>query len=417
MCSCLSPLCGSEMPKLLLVEQYFYPDGWGGAEIPRDIAIGLRKAGFDVDVLCSKDQYAPLAPDEVPEDPRSFGIRIFRVPRIFPGPIHRFKFIRIVWFCAYALPRLLFHRGVDLYVTQTNPLLIVPTVAIVSALRHKPFVIVAQDLYPEALFASGLSAPDSLLGRCLHRLFSWSYRRASGVVALGTFMRRRILEKGVSPHRVHTISNWATGDIRLVNARENPLRAEWGLGDRFVVLYSGNMGVGHEFETFLGGVQRAAKTGANPVVVFIGGGVRLPEVRALVSRLGLSDRVIFRNFVPANVLPFSLGIADLAVVTLRAGFEGIVVPSKLLGYMARGIPVLYIGPDSDAAEIVREGGCGSCCNPGDSEAVADVLMRVSGDASRLRRWAESGRTFYARHLARELGISQYVELIRGTLSR
>jgi glycosyltransferase involved in cell wall biosynthesis len=153
------------------------------------------------------------------------------------------------------------------------------------------------------------------------------------------------------------------------------------------------------------------------VVVFIGGGVRLPEVRALVSCLGLSDRVIFRNFVPANVLPFSLGIADLAVVTLRAGFEGIVVPSKLLGYMARGIPVLYIGPDSDAAEIVREGGCGSCCNPGDSEAVADVLMSVSGDASRLRRWAESGRTFYARHLARELGISQYVELIRGTLSR
>ena len=252
------------MAKLLLVEQYFYPDGWGGAEIPRDIATGLRKAGFDVDVLCSKDQYAPLAPDEMPEDPRSFGIRIFRVPRIFPGPIHRFKFLRIVWFCAYALPRLLFHRGVDLYVTQTNPLLIVPTVAIVSALRRKPFVIVAQDLYPEALFASGLAAPDSLPGRCLQRLFSWSYRRASAVVALGTFMRRRILEKGVSPHRVHTISNWATGDIRLVAACENPLRAEWGLGDRFVVLYSGNMGVGHEFETFLGGVQLAAKAGAIP---------------------------------------------------------------------------------------------------------------------------------------------------------
>ena len=405
------------MSTLLLVEQYFYPDGWGGAEIPRDIAIGLRQAGFEVDVLCSKDQYAPLAPGEARQDPTSFGIRIIRVPRILPGSIHRFKLLRIVWFCAYALPRLLFHPRVDLYVTQTNPLLVVPTVAIASALRRKPFVIVAQDLYPEALFASGLSASGSLQGRWLQRLFSWSYRRASRVAALGNFMRRRILEKGVDQQRVHTISNWATGDIRPVEPRANPLRTEWGVGERFVVLYSGNMGVSHEFETLLHGVRRAVAAGANTALVFIGGGVRLPQVRALVSGLGLSDRVIFRDFVPAEVLSLSLGIADLAVVTLRAGFEGIVVPSKLLGYMARGIPVLYIGPDSDTAEIVRTGACGICCSPGDEQAAADILVSVSNDAARLRRWAESGRAFYARHLARELGVNQYVELVRGALSQ
>jgi colanic acid biosynthesis glycosyl transferase WcaI len=403
------------MPKLVLVEQYFYPEGWGGAEIPRDIAIGMRKAGFDVDVLCSKDQYAPML-DEVPEDPATLGIRIFKVPRIFPGPARRFKVIRIVWFCCYALPRLLFHRTADLYVTQTNPLLIVPTVAIVSALRRKPFVIIAQDLYPEALFASGLWASASLLGICLHRLFSWSYRRASRVVALGAFMRRRILEKGVSPNRIHTISNWATGDIGLVSAGDNPLRAQWGLEDRFVVLYSGNMGVGHEFETLLSGVQRAVAAGANPAVVFVGGGVRLPEVRALVSSLGLSDRVIFKDFVPANVLPFSLGIADLAVVTLRAGFEGIIVPSKLLGYMARGIAVLYIGPDSDVTEIIREADCGNCCLPGAVEAVAAVLVRAAADPALVQIWGENARVCYSARFARELALNRYITVVREALT-
>ena len=403
------------MPRLLLVEQYFFPEGWGGAEIPRDIAIGLRKAGFDVDVLCSKDQYAPMDPEAV-ENPASLGIKIFRVPRIFPGSVHRLKLIRIVWFCLNAFPRLLFFRGVDLYVTQTNPLLIVPTVAIVSALRRKPFVIIAQDLYPEALFASGRSGAGSLLGRALRGLFSWSYRRATRVVALGPFMRRRILEKGVPANRIRTISNWATGDIRLVSARESPLLAEWGLVDRFVVLYSGNLGVGHEFETFLRGIRRSVTAGAELVVVFIGGGERLSEVHALVSDLRLNDRVIFKNFVPASALPFSLSIADLALVTLRSGFEGIIVPSKLLGYMARGIPVLYVGPDSDVAEMIRDADCGGCCLPGDAHAVAEVLDRASSDRGLLRRWGENGRRCYAARFARELALSKHVEVVREALA-
>jgi len=102
------------MPTLLFIEQYFYPEGWGGAEIPRDIVSGLRQAGFDVEVLCGKDQYTPMRPGEVP-DPSACGVRIFRVPRIAGGPIHRFKSLRILWFCAYAFPWLLMHRGVDLF--------------------------------------------------------------------------------------------------------------------------------------------------------------------------------------------------------------------------------------------------------------------------------------------------------------
>lgn len=403
------------MPRLLLVEQYFYPDGWGGAEIPRDIAVGLRQAGYAVDVLCSRDQYAPLPPGSESPDPRASGVRILRAPRIFPGPIHRLKLLRILWFCIYALPRLLVHRGVDLYVTQTNPLLIVPTVALAAALRRRPFMIIAQDLYPEALFAAGVASPDSFSAWLLGRLFSWAYRRASAVVALGSFMHRRIAAKGVSSARIHTISNWATGDLHAISTRDNPLRSEWGIGARFVVLYSGNLGVGHEFETLIRGVQQAVDAGADPILVIIGGGVRLPEVRAFCERLGIAGRVIFKGFVPAHMLPWTLGLADLAAVTLREGFEGVVVPSKLFGYMARAVPVLYVGPDSDAAEIVRDSLCGACCRPGDPQAVAAALLAAARDAGRLRQWGENGRSYYLRHLGRERGIVQYVALVRRTL--
>jgi len=403
------------MPKVLFIEQYYYPEGWGGAEIPRDITVALRRAGFEVDVLCSSDQYAPVAPEHAAEDPTRHGIRIFRIPRILPGPIHRFKLLRILWFCAYALPWLLWHRDADLLVTQTNPLLVVPTVAFAALVRRKPFIIIAQDLYPEALFASGVTSPDSLAGRALQRLFTWSYRRAAQVVVLGAFMRQRILAKGVDPRHIATISNWATGDTRTV-AEDNPLRTEWGLLGRFVVLYSGNIGEGHEFETLLRGVQRAVTLGAdNLTLVFVGAGVRLGELRSQVTTLGLEDRVVFKSFVPASMLPYSLGLGNLALVTLRAGFEGIIVPSKLLGYMARGIPVLYIGPDSDIAEMIRAANCGACCNTGDVEAVAAVLSAAAAGTASLRQWSRSGQNYYSGHLARERGVQQYVALIRATV--
>ncbi len=404
------------MQKIVLVEQYFFPEGWGGAEIPRDIAIGLQEAGFSVDVLCSKDQYVPMRADES-QDPSARGVRIVRAPRIFRGRVHRFKSIRILWFCLYAFPRLLLHRGVDLYITQTNPLLIVPTVALVAFLRRRPLLIIAQDVYPEALFAAGVWSASSLSGRLLNRVFAWSYRRAACVVALGLKMRQRIIEKGVAPSRVRVISNWATGALQTTAAAASPLRREWGLAERFVVLYSGNLGVGHEFRTLLEGVQRARALGVDVHVVFIGGGVRLIETRRLVSVLDLDDWVTFKGFVPAEVLPLCLGLADLAVVTLRQGFEGIIVPSKILGYMARAIPVLYVGPEGDVAEMIRDAECGEVCLPGDSEGVAQVLRRAANEPTLLRQWGDNAQRRYASRYTRGSALNEYVELVRGVITR
>ncbi len=397
-----------------MVEQFFFPEGWGGAEIPRDIAIGLRQAGFEVDVLCGRDQYVPVS-GAAALDPASFGVGMIRVPRIVPGPVHRFKSMRILLFCACALPRLLFHRGVDMYVTQTNPLLVVPTVAIAAALRGKPFVIIAQDLYPEALFASHLSRADSLVGKALQRLFSWAYRRATRVVALGSCMRRRILSKGVREHRVCMVSNWATGDLRPSAADARAVRESWKLDDRFVLLYSGNMGVGHEFETLLRGVGQAVAAGVDAVAVFIGGGVRLPEVRALAAALSLVDRVMFRDSVSADVLSSSLGVADLGVVTLRSGFEGVILPSKLLGYMARAIPVLYVGPDGDVADMIRDADCGAICRPQAVDEVADAIVRAAADRALLRRWGANGGRCYAERFTRELALRRYADIMREAL--
>jgi glycosyltransferase involved in cell wall biosynthesis len=400
------------MRRLVFIEQFYFPEGWGGAQLPRDVTTHLARNGFDVEVICGSDQYVPQEDDTV-VDPRDAGVSIVRIPRILSGDIQRLKFLRQLWFYLAATPLLLIRRSPSLFISQTNPPLVVPLVALVALLHRRPFAIVAQDIYPEIVFAHGMIQPDSLTGRILKRLFRWAYSRAALVISLGPIMSRRLVEKGVAPERVQIVSNWATGAPEVVRGPENRLRNAWGLEDKFVLLYSGNLGISHDIETPIRAIGELLKAIPQIRLVFIGKGSRLAEAEQLVQSLGLDSAVHFRPFVPESLVPHSLGLADLALVTLRDGFEGLVVPSKSLGYLARAIPILYIGPSSDIAELVSDAGAGICVANGDVEAVVARVRKAVDETASLQAMGSSGANLYDKELNQRVGLDRYQRLIDG----
>ncbi|MGO9039154.1 MAG: glycosyltransferase family 4 protein [Steroidobacteraceae bacterium] len=401
--------------RILFVEQFYYPDGWGGAELPLDLTIHLARTGFDVEVICGADQYAPLEA-EPPCDPRLHGIRIRRIPSLVRGHIHRVKMIRQVWFYAALLPLLLLRRPPDIVVAQTNPPLAVIVAAAVARMWRKPMMIIAMDIYPEVLFAHGAIRATGPLSRVLSRAFGWAYESAQRVVSLGPTMSERLMSKGVAHSRIVEISNWATGAAGLVSGSNNSLRTEWGLGDKFVLLYSGNLGLAHEFETLLRGVERAHRAVPSLRLIIVGRGNRLAAVRRRVGELGIESIVRFNDPLPAERLPESFGIANLGIVTLQSGFEGLVVPSKLQGYMARGIPTLYIGPRSDIDRFVEASSGGVSLRCGDDEGVAAAIIKLAADRQRLTMLGRQAREFYDRNFAKARGLARYESAIHGILN-
>jgi colanic acid biosynthesis glycosyl transferase WcaI len=399
------------MTSLLFTEQFYYPEGWGGAQLPRDITIYLARCGIDVEVVCGSDQYSATADDPAVADPSRAGVRISRIPRLLGGKIHDRKVLKQLWFYLGCLPRLLLRRAPDVYVTQTNPPLIVPMVALVAWLRRRPHVIIAQDIYPEVMFAHGMASPRSLAGRLLAAVFRQAYGSARCVIALGPVMQQRLREKGVDAHRLVLISNWATGELGIVRGAQNTLLSEWGLEGKFVMLYSGNIGIAHDVETPIAALQRMLEQVPHARLVFIGTGSRLDEARREAARLGVEHAVVFKSFVPASVLPQTMGLADVALVTLREGFEGLVVPSKLLGYMARGVPTAYVGPYSDTESVLSESGGGVSFRNGDAERMAAVLTDLARAPDKLRRLGQAAADYYAAHLSSEHGLRRYREAI------
>jgi colanic acid biosynthesis glycosyl transferase WcaI len=404
------------MPRrILFVEQYYHPEGWGGAELPRDITTSLRRAGHEVEVICGSDPYVPPAGEPDP-DPRAAGVEITRVPRLLRGEARRWKFLRQLWFYVALVPILLLRRRPDLVIAQTNPPLSVVLLSAAARLWRRPMIIIAQDVFPEVLTAHGLLRRGAWAERILDALFGRAYRSASAVVALGPVMRRRLERKGVAPARIVEISNWATGPIEPAPPDE-ALRREWGLEGAFVLMYSGNLGIGHEFETLLDGLSLAAPTCPRLRLVVIGQGSRLAEVRAGVEARGLGHLVSFRGFVPAARLSASLGLADLALVTLRPGFEGLIVPSKLFGHMGRGIPTLYIGPESDVSVYLREAGAGLAFETGEAPALADALAAACRGELPLHEHARCARAAYDARFSRDRALAAYGRLVADTLGR
>jgi glycosyltransferase involved in cell wall biosynthesis len=228
-------------------------------------------------------------------------------------------------------------------------------------------------------------------------------------------MAQRLIDKGVRPERIEIISNWATGDEAIVRDARNELRAAWGLQGRFVILYSGNIGIAHDVATPIAALRILLQSKPDARLIFVGKGSRLGDAERAVAEA--AHAVQFRSLVPAALLPHSLGLADVALVTLREGFQGLVVPSKLIGYMARAVPTLYVGPYGDVEQLLIESGGGESVRNGDAEGMARVIQRLMEQPAQLARMGAAAEHYYQSSLSRSKGLEKYQRLVESVLIR
>jgi glycosyltransferase involved in cell wall biosynthesis len=230
-------------------------------------------------------------------------------------------------------------------------------------------------------------------------------------------MADRILMKGVRPDRVTTIPVWSRRDEIYPVAREdNSLRQTLGLADRFVAMYSGNLGLAHSFDEFLEAARRL-RDREDIVFLFVGGGPRTDEIRSAQSAEGLSN-IRLLDYMPRQDLHRSLSLADVHLISMRPEMTGIVVPGKLYGIMAAARPALFVGPrHCESADTIRRAGCGFTIASGDADGVVSALKKLSGDLNLARQMGEKGRMAFLANHERNLCCYQWLELVRGLLSK
>lgn len=245
---------------------------------------------------------------------------------------------------ANCLLHLILIRRFDLVLAMTSPPLISWVGAVFARIRGGAFAFWVMDLNPDEALAAGWLQPHSWMARCLQAMLLYSLRRADTVATLDRFMAKRIEDKGVSPSKIAVIPPWSHDHVVRYDAsgRES-FRAAHGLGNKFVVMYSGNHSPCHPLTTLLDAARRLEEQ-REIVFCFIGGGSEFENVKAFARCHKLSN-IVTIPYQPFDRLAASLSSADMHVVVMGDPFVGIVHPCKVYNIRLLGIPYLYIGPN------------------------------------------------------------------------
>ena len=332
--------------KVLLLNQSFAPDTTATAQHLVDLALLLIEQGHEVTVVADERDYETRRV-RYPRRSKWQGVCVVRVPSTAFGKrsfVHR-ALDALVLQCGYlgslfGLPRQ------DLVVSFTSPPLVGLWGAIYCRARGARNIQWLMDLNVDAAIALGMLRETSLLARLLLAVQRRVLRGADLVVVEDRYTADRAVQRGAARERTVIVPPWPAQEWAPQSApaprRPNRLRDRLELGDRFVVMYSGNHAAAHPLDTLLGAAV-ACQDDPALVFLFVGGGVRVSQVRDAIARHRLKN-IVQLPLQPRDELAETLAAADLHVVVMANAMNGLGHPSKVYGILAAGRPWLLIGP-------------------------------------------------------------------------
>jgi glycosyltransferase involved in cell wall biosynthesis len=401
------------MKRIIFLNRFFFPDHSATSQILSDLAFHLASAGDDIHVIASQQRYHESR-SAFPAFEEVRGVTVHRVSTTQFGRSNLLgrgfdyaSFYASLW---RTVNRVL--RPGDFLVAKTDPPMLGAFVMQAAKRRQSHLVNWLQDLYPEVAVRLGVPLINGRVGAALTRLRNASLRSAKANVVIGERMAEKLRELGIPESCVHVIPNWCDDPaIHPEPEANNPLRRAWGLEDRFVVGYSGNLGRAHEFETILGAAQRlSAESGI--VFLIVGGGHFVEEMSRRARVLHLDHKFRFLPYQDQARLSHSLGVPNLHWISLKPELEGLVVPSKFYSIAAAGRPMVVIGArDGELASLVRQYNCGYVVEPGNSYALAELLQHLARDLSALLRMGAAARNMLDACFSRQQALAKWQHLL------
>jgi colanic acid biosynthesis glycosyl transferase WcaI len=400
--------------KFLILSQYYAPEPTARAH---ELGSSLSQRGHEVIAITGFPSY-PFGKIydgyrmRLWEWERREGVSVLRLP-LFPDH-SRSVTRRGLYYASFATSASVFGPLVASRVDAMYVYLHPPTIGIAAGLirllRGVPFVCEIQDLWPESLIATGMVRNRPLLNS-LDSLERLVYRHSAAIVVVSPGFTPSLIRKGVPAEKIHVISNWADESVHRPIPPSPSLAQETGMWGRFNVLYTGNIGPAQALETVLEAAENLQDL-HEVQFVLAGDGVERPYLEAAAAKRKLSN-VRFLGQQPLERMPDLYALADVLLVHLRRDpLFTTTIPSKMLGYLASGKPILAAAP-GEATEIVLQAGAGLACEAQDASALASAIRRFYAMPQGVRiQMGEAGREVFLQKYSRGALVSRYEQLLQ-----
>jgi colanic acid biosynthesis glycosyl transferase WcaI len=400
---------------ILFIAQWYAPEDVSTAILTTELAEDLVRRGHQVTMVTGAPNYPkgilyPGYRNAIYQVEWKEGVRVVRVwSHLTPSKGFVSRMLHYTTFSATAFYGGLFAGKPDVLVSYTPPLFLGISAWLLAKLWGIPWVLQIEDLFPDAVVSLGLlqNRPAIRMSYALERFL---YRRAARISIISNSFRQKLLEKGVPDEKMTLIPVWADPSQVYPQPKHNDFRTQYGLDDKFVVMYAGNIGLTSSLEDVVGAAEML-KDDPGIQFVLVGEGAKKAALQVEARSKGLNN-MLFLPFQPRDKYNEVLAAADVGLVTINPRSSESSLPSKVFNIMASGRPIVSVSPpESDLAAVVSSGECGINIPPEQPEQLAGAIRGMLGQEPGLEKMGQNGRRKLETNYTRERCIQQHEQML------
>lgn len=413
---------------LLIYAHYYIPDTASTGQILRELAEGMLDK-FNITVICVVPSYLGIIEDKYTtqkyyeEEINGVKVLRIRVPE-FSKTNKKSRVKNIVSYFLGAMSATCKVGKQDYVFSISQPPILGGLLGVWGKwVKHAKFIYNIQDFNPEQVLAVGYTKSKFVIDAMMW-FDKFSCKHSDLVITVGRdlveTMENRFKSKKV-PKTV-MINNWIDENeiypLDESNEKVIAFKMKYGLNDKFVIMYSGNIGLYYDLENLIKVVERfkpGTKTadGREVAFAFVGAGSVLDKL-VLYVRGHHMDNVTFIPYQDKADLIYSLNAGDVHWCVNAKGIKGVSCPSKAYGIMAASKPILgVLESGSEVRCLIEDTHGGLCCEPGEYDKVEENIRWFIENAgnSELKAMGARSRENLEKNLTRNVSVQKYAEEI------
>lgn len=395
--------------KILLVTDSYPPEIRSASHLMLELAQELQHRGHEVTVITTWPEYnldQAIEHREFSEWEVEDGIKVIRVKTL---PHHNVNYIvrglsQLLMPLQFLLKLRRYKVKADAAVVYSPPL---PLALVGSWLRKFGVrnILNIQDLFPQNAIDLGILRSSAQI-RFFKALEKYAYKTADIITVHSEGNRKMLLEQQSNiESKLKLLHNWVDVEHHSAEKTSVNFKQKWGITHKHIAVFAGVMGPSQYLDLILA-IAEQFKDESDLLFLFVGDGKEKERLQNLAMTKGLLN-VRFEGFISREVYPDLLSACSIGLVCLSPQNQTPVVPGKILGHMAAGLPVAaFLHTASDAHQMILDAKCGVSANSANVHECVQVMRDLLAREYEFEQIGLAGKQYAIQHFSKEVCVSQ-----------
>jgi len=403
--------------RLLIYSLVFSPDGVSTAYLYNDLALGFKRANYEVIVLTTTPHYNLIEEslDRQPLKKCFLGLLYtsdFKGIKVYHIPLKKYKssLLRIISFFYWHLTSLivgLFLRKVNIILTPSPPLTNGLIAIFLARLKGSKSIYNVQEIYPDLLI-NHRKLTNKFIIKCLKILESLVYNGSNAVTTIDKKFYNTIKPRIRNKAKLKIISNFVDTDFYRMNSSISLPEVFKKIKGNTDMVYAGNIGVAQEWDLIINLAKEIDKH--HITIWIIGEGVKKAYLESQIQKYKLNNIKLLpyqeRKYMPSINL-----FADFHFIAMDKRMENDGFPSKVYTIMASAKPMIVVSSkNTPIVSFLKETNAALLVTEHSLSVFKKAVLKLAADKNLRNLLGGNGRKIVEQKFTKTHVINKYLKL-------